>query len=68
MLTKHVGKSTNIDFKATLRVAMLRYTIRRLLWGVLVIFAVTLAVFVLFGPVLQSRSNINPAPVLDTEI
>jgi peptide/nickel transport system permease protein len=41
---------------------MLRYTIRRLLWGLLVIIAVTLAVFVLFGPVLQWRSNtIEPA-------
>lgn len=40
---------------------MLRYTIRRLLWGLLVIFAVTLSVFVLFGPVLRSTANINPA-------
>jgi len=40
---------------------MLRYTIRRLLWGLLVIFAVTLSVFVLFGPVLRSTANVNPA-------
>ena len=40
---------------------MLRYTIRRLLWGVLVIAAVSLSVFVLFGPVLRSRSDITPA-------
>jgi peptide/nickel transport system permease protein len=41
---------------------MLRYTIRRMLWGTLVILAVTLSVFVLFGPVLQWRSDtIEPA-------
>ncbi len=40
---------------------MLRYAIRRILWGLLVIFAVTLSVFVLFGPVLRSTANINPA-------
>jgi peptide/nickel transport system permease protein len=42
---------------------MLRYTIRRLLWGLLAIFAVTLAVFVLFGPVMQWRTNITPARI-----
>jgi peptide/nickel transport system permease protein len=32
---------------------MIRYTIRRLLWGVLVLLAVTMSVFILTGPVLQ---------------
>jgi peptide/nickel transport system permease protein len=40
---------------------MFRYTIRRLLWGTTVILAVTLAVFVLFGPVLQWKQDIEPA-------
>ena len=40
---------------------MIRYTIRRVLWGLLVILAVSLAVFVLFGPVLRMRSDIEPA-------
>lgn len=42
---------------------MLRYAVRRVLWGLLVIFAVTLSVFVLFGPVLRSTANINPARI-----
>ncbi len=42
---------------------MIRYTIRRLLWGASVILAVTLAVFVLFGPVLQWKSNVEPARI-----
>jgi peptide/nickel transport system permease protein len=42
---------------------MLRYTIRRILWGLVAILAVTLAVFVLFGPVLQWRNDINPARI-----
>ncbi|MSO88137.1 MAG: ABC transporter permease [Acidimicrobiia bacterium] len=40
---------------------MLRYTIRRLLWGALVILGVSLSVFVLFGPVLRARSDLSPA-------
>jgi len=42
---------------------MLRYTIRRVLWGILVIVAVSLAVFVLFGPVLRARSDLSPARI-----
>jgi peptide/nickel transport system permease protein len=42
---------------------VIRYTIRRLLWGTLVVLAVSLAVFVLFGPVLRARSNIDPARI-----
>jgi peptide/nickel transport system permease protein len=33
---------------------VIRYTIRRLLWGLLVVLAVSLAVFVLFGPVMRA--------------
>ena len=42
---------------------MLRYTIRRLLWGLLVVLAVSLAVFVLFGPVLRAKSDLSPARI-----
>jgi ABC-type dipeptide/oligopeptide/nickel transport system permease component len=40
---------------------MIRYTIRRLLFGVLVLLAVTFAVFLLTGPVLHWRQNIDLA-------
>jgi len=42
---------------------MIRYIIRRLLWGSTVILAVTLAVFVLFGPVMQWKSDVEPARI-----
>jgi peptide/nickel transport system permease protein len=42
---------------------MLRYAIRRTLWGLIVLLAVTLAVFVLFGPVLQGRGSGDPARI-----
>ncbi len=40
---------------------MLRFLIRRILGGAFVVLVVTLAVFVLFGPVLTWKSNISPA-------
>jgi peptide/nickel transport system permease protein len=40
---------------------MIRYTIRRLLFGILVLISVTFAVFLLTGPVLQWRQNIELA-------
>ncbi len=40
---------------------MFRYLIRRILWGVLVLVALTMSVFLLFGPVLQWKSKIEPA-------
>lgn len=40
---------------------MVRFLIRRLLGGLLVVLVVTLAVFVLFGPVLSAKSDISPA-------
>ncbi len=40
---------------------MLRFLIRRILGGAFVVLIVTLAVFVLFGPVLTWKSNISPA-------
>ncbi len=40
---------------------MIRYTLRRLIWGVLVILVVITATFVLFGPVLQSSGKIDAA-------
>src|SRR5262245_52696510 len=41
---------------------MVRYAIRRTLWGLVAILAVTLSVFVLFGPVLQWKSDtLTPA-------
>jgi len=41
---------------------MIRYTIRRLLWGVLVVLAVTFCVFLLAGPVLSWKNpSITPA-------
>jgi peptide/nickel transport system permease protein len=40
---------------------MIRYTIRRLLFGILVLLSVTFAVFLLTGPVLQWRQNIELA-------
>lgn len=40
---------------------MVRFLIRRLLGGIFVVLVVTLAVFVLFGPVLRWHSNISPA-------
>ena len=40
---------------------MIRFLIRRVLGGAFVVLVVTLAVFVLFGPVLTWKSNITPA-------
>ena len=40
---------------------MIRFLIRRILGGAFVVLVVTLAVFVLFGPVLTWKSNISPA-------
>ncbi len=40
---------------------MIRFLIRRILGGIFVVLVVTLAVFVLFGPVLRWHSNISPA-------
>ena len=40
---------------------MLRYTIRRLLWGLLVLFVITVVTFTLFGPVLQGPGNTDLA-------
>ena len=40
---------------------MVRFLIRRILGGIVVVLVVTLAVFVLFGPVLRWHSNISPA-------
>jgi peptide/nickel transport system permease protein len=40
---------------------VIRYTIRRVLWGLLVVLAVTFSVFLLAGPVLTWKSNITPA-------
>ncbi len=40
---------------------MLQFLIRRILGGAFVVLVVTLAVFVLFGPVLTWKSNISPA-------
>ena len=40
---------------------MSRFLIRRILGGIFVVLVVTLAVFVLFGPVLRWHSNISPA-------
>jgi peptide/nickel transport system permease protein len=41
---------------------MIRYTIRRLLWGIVVILAVTFSVFLLAGPVLSWKNpGITPA-------
>jgi peptide/nickel transport system permease protein len=40
---------------------MIRYTIRRLLWGLLVLFVITVVTFVLFGPVLQGPGNTDLA-------
>ncbi|MGI9116478.1 MAG: ABC transporter permease [Gaiellales bacterium] len=40
---------------------MVRFLIRRILGGAFVVLVVTLAVFVLFGPVLRWHSNISPA-------
>ncbi len=40
---------------------MIRYTIRRLLFGILVLLSVTFAVFLLTGPVLHWRQNIDLA-------
>ena len=43
---------------------MIRYTIRRLLWGVVVLLALSLATFVLFGPVLQSTAGVDAAQLV----
>jgi peptide/nickel transport system permease protein len=43
---------------------MIRYTIRRLLWGVVVLLALSLATFVLFGPVLQSTAGVDAAQIV----
>jgi peptide/nickel transport system permease protein len=40
---------------------VIRYTIRRLLWGLLVVLAVTFCVFLLAGPILSWKQNISPA-------
>ena len=40
---------------------MVRFLIRRILGGTIVVLIVTLAVFVLFGPVLRWHSDISPA-------
>lgn len=40
---------------------MVRFLIRRIIGGAIVVLVVTLAVFVLFGPVLQMKSDISPA-------
>lgn len=40
---------------------MVRFLIRRIVGGAIVVLVVTLAVFVLFGPVLQMKSDISPA-------
>ncbi len=40
---------------------MARFLIRRILGGIIVVLVVTLAVFVLFGPVLRWQSDISPA-------
>ena len=39
---------------------MIRYTIRRLLWGLLVLFVITVVTFVLFGPVLRGAGGHRP--------
>jgi peptide/nickel transport system permease protein len=40
---------------------VLRYLLRRVLWGIAVLLALTMSVFLLFGPVLQWKSKIEPA-------
>jgi peptide/nickel transport system permease protein len=40
---------------------MLRYTIRRLLWGLLVLFVITVVTFTLFGPVLEGPGETDLA-------
>lgn len=40
---------------------MVRFLIRRIIGGAIVVLVVTLAVFVLFGPVLRMQSDISPA-------
>ena len=39
---------------------MIRYTIRRLLWGLLVLFVITVVTFTLFGPVLAGAGEHRP--------
>ena len=43
---------------------MIRYVIRRLGWALGVLVALTLSVYVLFGPVLQSRSGVDAARIV----
>lgn len=40
---------------------MLRYTIRRLLWGVVVLLVITMITFLLFGPILNWRTQTDAA-------
>jgi peptide/nickel transport system permease protein len=40
---------------------MIRYTIRRLLWGLLVLFIITVVTFTLFGPVLEGPGDTDLA-------
>jgi len=40
---------------------MIRYTIRRMLWGLLVLFVITVVTFTLFGPVLEGPGNTDLA-------
>ncbi len=40
---------------------MIRYTIRRLLWGIIVLLVITMITFLLFGPVLNWRTQTDAA-------
>ena len=40
---------------------MIRYMIRRMLWGLLVLFIITVVTFTLFGPVLEGPGNTDLA-------
>jgi peptide/nickel transport system permease protein len=40
---------------------MFRYTIRRCLWGIVVLFTLLLITFILFGPVLQGQKGVSAA-------
>ncbi len=40
---------------------MIRYAIRRFLWGLLTLFVLLLATFVIFGPVLQGQKGVSAA-------
>ncbi len=43
---------------------MIRYTIRRVLWGVLVLLVITMVTFLLFGPVLQGQKGLSAASTI----